>query len=79
LLDISRLESGTLKTQVDHFALGTLLETLAGEFGILAQSRGITLKWVPSRASVGSDETLLRRILQNFLCNAIRYTPRGRV
>lgn len=79
LLDISRLESGTLKTQVHHFALGTLLETLASEFGILAQSRGISLKWVPSHAIVYSDETLLRRILQNFLSNAIRYTPRGRV
>ncbi|HHW4680830.1 MAG TPA: sensor histidine kinase, partial [Xylella taiwanensis] len=79
LLDISRLESGTLKTQVHHFALGPLLETLAGEFGILAQSRGLTLTWVPTCAIVCSDEILLRRILQNFLSNAIRYTPRGRV
>ncbi len=79
LLDISRLESGTLKTQVDHFALGPLLKTLAGEFGILAQSRGLTLTWVPTCAIVCSDETLLRRILQNFLSNAIRYTPHGRV
>lgn len=28
---------------------------------------------------VVSDEALLRRILQNFLSNALRYTPRGRV
>ncbi|QHG88147.1 PAS-domain containing protein [Xanthomonas sp. NCPPB 1638] len=79
LLDISRLEAGSLKTQVHHFALAPLLETLAREFGILAGDRGLTLEWVATSAVVLSDETLLRRILQNFLSNAIRYTPRGRV
>lgn len=79
LLDISRLEAGTLKTQVRDFALGPLLQTLAHEFGIVAQDRGLRLDYVPTGATVRSDETLLRRILQNFLSNAVRYTPRGRV
>ncbi|SOT95196.1 hybrid sensor histidine kinase/response regulator [Xanthomonas arboricola] len=79
LLDISRLEAGSLKTQVRDFAIAPLLETLAREFGILAEDRGLVLDWVPTSAVVLSDENLLRRILQNFLSNAIRYTPRGRV
>ncbi len=79
LLDISRLESGTLQTHVRPFALSPLLETLAREFGIAAESRGLRLDWVDTRAVVVSDEALLRRILQNFLSNALRYTPRGRV
>ncbi|MCW1976326.1 hybrid sensor histidine kinase/response regulator [Xanthomonas campestris] len=79
LLDISRLEAGSLKTQVRDFAIGPLLDALAREFGILAEDRGLVLDWVPTSAVVLSDETLLRRILQNFLSNAIRYTPRGRV
>ena len=79
LLDISRLESGTLQTHVRAFALSPLLETLAREFGIAAQARGLRLDWVDTRAVVVSDEALLRRILQNFLSNALRYTPRGRV
>ncbi|MEE7547527.1 PAS domain-containing protein, partial [Xanthomonas sp. Kuri4-1] len=79
LLDISRLESGTLKTQVRDFALGPLLEALAREFGILADGRALQLDRVATGAVVLSDENLLRRILQNFLSNAIRYTPRGRV
>lgn len=77
LLDISRLESSTLQTQVQPFALSPLLETLAREFGIAADSRGLQLRWVDTRAVVVSDEALLRRILQNFLSNALRYTPRG--
>ncbi len=79
LLDISRLESGTLQTRVQPFALSPLLETLAREFGIAADARGLQLRWVDTRAVVVSDEALLRRILQNFLSNALRYTPRGRV
>ncbi len=79
LLDISRLESGALQTHVRAFALSPLLETLAREFGLAAESRGLQLRWVDTRAVVVSDEALLRRILQNFLSNALRYTPRGRV
>ncbi|WP_447945544.1 hybrid sensor histidine kinase/response regulator [Stenotrophomonas indicatrix] len=79
LLDISRLESGSLQVRVRAFALSPLLETLAREFGIAAQSRGLQLDWVDTRAVIVSDEALLRRILQNFLSNALRYTPRGRV
>ncbi|MGL4691503.1 MAG: ATP-binding response regulator, partial [Stenotrophomonas maltophilia] len=79
LLDISRLESGALQTHVRAFALSPLLETLAREFGLAADSRGLKLHWVDTRAVVVSDEALLRRILQNFLSNALRYTPRGRV
>jgi len=79
LLDISRLESGALRTHVHHFPLAMLLETLSREFGMLAHSRGLTLDSVATTAVVVSDQPLLRRILQNFLSNAIRYTPRGRV
>ncbi|NIJ68952.1 PAS-domain containing protein [Xanthomonas sp. 60] len=79
LLDISRLESGSLQTRVRAFALEPLLETLAREFGIAAEAGGLQLHWVRTRAVVVSDEALLRRILQNFLSNALRYTPRGRV
>lgn len=79
LLDIARLESGALPVRVRDFALAPLLETLAREFGIVADGRGLALACVPTRAVVRSDEALLRRILQNFLSNAIRYTPRGRV
>ncbi|MEP6907145.1 MAG: PAS-domain containing protein [Pseudoxanthomonas sp.] len=79
LLDISRLESGALPTRVRDFALDPLLDALAREFRIVAEGRGLQLEHVPTHAVVRSDEALLRRILQNFLSNAVRYTPRGRI
>nr|WP_028008794.1 NahK/ErcS family hybrid sensor histidine kinase/response regulator [Solimonas flava] len=79
LLDISRLESGALEVRRRDVALGPLLGALAREFGVLAQARGLRLRAVPTRAVVHTDPDLLRRIVQNFLSNAIRYTPAGRI
>jgi signal transduction histidine kinase len=39
----------------------------------------LQLTFVPCSLAVESDRTLLRRLLQNFISNAIKYTPRGRV
>ncbi len=79
LLDIARLEAGSMQTQVRDFRLEPLLDALGHEFGILAGSRGLALHRIRTHAVVRSDEALLRRILQNFLSNAIRYTRNGRI
>jgi len=79
LLDISRLDAGAQEAHVEHFGMGRVLEPLAAEFGALAQTRGLKLRAVPSRAVALSDPRLLRRVLQNFLSNAVRYTRSGHI
>jgi histidine kinase len=79
MLDLSRLDAGGFQTQVGAFALSPILRELARQFGIVAQARELQLDFVDTRAWVCSDPTLLRRALQNFLSNAVHYTPKGRV
>src|SRR5690606_32231839 len=72
-------EAGGLDPQLRDFALAEVLEPLASEFRVLAAERGLQFDCVPTRAWVRSDPQLLRRVLQNFLANAVRYTASGRV
>ena len=79
LLDISRLDAGGLQPRVSRFPLDELFGQLNGEFSLLARQRGLRLDYVPTSVWVESDPQLLRRILQNFLSNAVRYTREGRI
>lgn len=79
LLDISRLEAGEAALTVEPIALAPIFEQLREEFTPVAEQKGLTLIFRPVLATVVSDRSYLRRILQNLISNAIRYTDRGRV
>lgn len=79
LLDVSKLDSGVVTAKTVDFRIDDVLGPLRDEFTVLAARHGLGLRMVASTAAVSSDPALLRRILQNFLANAIRYTGSGRV
>jgi Na+/proline symporter/signal transduction histidine kinase len=79
LLDISRLDAGAQEAHVEHFQLAQVINPLAAEFTVIARDRGLQLRTANYRHVVLSDPQLLRRVLQNFLSNSMRYTRRGRV
>ena len=79
LLDVSKLDTGTLRPEMSTFSLSTLLNQLREQYQSIATEKGITLKLVPCTAVVRSDPTLLRVILQNLISNAIKYTHQGKV
>ena len=79
ILDISKLDAGALEPNLTHFHLQNLFTNLNNEFTAMAQEKGLEFKSIDCKAVVHSDQTLLRRILQNFISNAIRYTGKGRV
>ncbi len=79
LLDISRLDAGAMKPELSDFALDGLLMQLKLEFEPMAHDKSLEFHVLPSSLWVRSDRRLLRRVLQNFISNAIKYTDKGRV
>ena len=79
LIDVSRLDAGLVPVERRPIALGQLLSGLGEQFGAQARETGVSLHVVPSQAWVDSDPALLKRILDNFLSNALRYARGGRV
>ncbi|MEO7916775.1 MAG: hybrid sensor histidine kinase/response regulator, partial [Dokdonella sp.] len=79
LLDVSRLDAGGIIAQPRMFEIDPMLRGLGSEFGVLAAHKRVSLRCVTSTAWLDTDPALLRRVLQNFLANAVRYTERGRI
>ena len=79
LLEISRLDGGALKPELSNFRIDDVLGALEREFEPMAREKNLEFKVMSSSVTVRSDRRLLRRVLQNFVSNAIKYTDRGRV
>ncbi|MDQ8730408.1 hybrid sensor histidine kinase/response regulator [Bradyrhizobium sp. LHD-71] len=79
LLDISRLDAGALKPSLTSFRVSDVLRTLRVEFAPIARAKGLELTFVLSSQPIHSDKTMLLRLLQNLVSNAIKYTPKGKV
>ena len=77
LIDISKLDGGSISTNITKFHVSEVLDTLYREFAVIADNKNIKLNMIASTAVIESDAHLLRRILQNFIANALRYTAAG--
>lgn len=77
LLDISRLDAGAVKIEVQAFALQGLFDRLHEDLAQSALDKGLRLRIRPSACWVNSDATQLYRILLNLTSNALRYTQQG--
>lgn len=81
LLDLSRLDAGTVDVLRQPMALAPLLQRLARGEADMARRKGLRLvvRVLPDDLTVNSDPVLLERIVSNLLVNALRYTARGGV
>jgi len=79
LLDISKLDAGVVVPEVSNFSVADLLDKLVAVHAPQAVAKGLKLRCVSSSLNARTDPVLLRRILSNFIANAIRYTLHGGV
>ena len=77
LVEISRLDNSSQKIEKHAFLIDDLLAPLSKEFTVLAQHANLRFSYVKSSCVVETDQILLRRVIQNFLSNAINYCPQN--
>ena len=79
LLDISKLESGSVRPDITDFSVARIFEEMRREFASLATRKGLTLEVDATNACIRSDASLVEQVLRNLLSNAIKYTHNGSV
>jgi len=81
LLDISRLDAGTIEPKPAVIHALDLLGTIGAEFDALSREKGLSLNLYCPRQDLAlfCDEHLLLTILRNLVTNAMKYTERGGV
>lgn len=79
LLDLSRLETGAMPAAVRDVPLDEVFEEVSVNFRMVAEQHDLRLVVRTTRLWVRSDRTMLARILNNLVSNALRYTRNGGV
>ncbi len=81
LMDVSRLDSGSLQLQLQlrSLPLQPLFDRLSTEYAVLAEAKGLQWRLRPTALWVRSDAQQLERLLRNLLSNALTHTAKGGV
>jgi PAS domain S-box-containing protein len=79
LLDITKLESGAIRPNVERVKLADVLADLQRQFEAVAASRNLRLVIAQTGACLQTDRILFRQVLQNLINNALQYTREGGV
>jgi signal transduction histidine kinase/HAMP domain-containing protein len=82
ILDLSKIESGTVTVDAEEIFFTNVLETVARPFRHQAESQGLgfDVQIDPNLGrSVVTDSKRLQQILKNLLSNALKFTAQGSV
>lgn len=79
ILDISKLDAGVVEPEFQPVALSEVFQSLDSDFRPMVERKKLKLRFRATRMIVRTDSILLRRVLQNLVSNAVRYTRTGGV
>ncbi|MCA1669754.1 MAG: HAMP domain-containing histidine kinase [Thermomicrobia bacterium] len=78
MLELSRLESGTVRLEVAPLRVDELVENVGKRYARLGEAKGVTVRWAsPHNLVVNADAGRLEQVLVNLLDNALQYTDTG--
>jgi two-component system, OmpR family, sensor histidine kinase KdpD len=75
VLDLSRIEGGSLHPDLEVFDLATIVEPVVERLGPIADARPIQVAIPDDLPPVRVDAVLLDQVVTNLLENALRYAP----
>ena len=81
ILDLSKIESGTVSVDAEDITLSLLEESVTRPFRHEAERRGLSfdVSIAPELRSITTDSKRLQQVLKNLLSNAIKFTEHGGV
>jgi len=79
VLDLARVEAGTLQMHPTHFALRELLGEVADGVRLRAAKRGFQIEIHCEDRELYADRQRVRQVLTNLLANAVKYADPGTI
>lgn len=79
VLNVSKLESGTVEPKVESLPVARLFADIVEAYGLAAQAKSLELSAALTGGYVRTDPVLLRQLVENLVSNAVRYTDHGHV
>jgi PAS domain S-box-containing protein len=80
LLNITRIESGTISVTVKQVKIDQLISEVIAEVSLLAADRSIAVSFAQKGSGkllAKTDPLIFKEVLTNLVINAIKYTPEG--
>ncbi|HCT4966310.1 TPA: ATP-binding protein [Citrobacter koseri] len=79
LFELARLEHGSIKPQLERFAIGELIQDVAQKFDLTIETRQLHLQvdMPHSLPLINADVSMIERVVTNLLDNAVRHSPQG--
>ncbi|MES2007183.1 MAG: HAMP domain-containing sensor histidine kinase [Patescibacteria group bacterium] len=78
-LDVSRIDLGVLRIELEPLDVVAAAKTAVAEIAPDAEAKGLTVEehYMANSLTIAADPGLMHVVFQNLLSNAVKYTPRG--